>query len=262
MKITEGTKISELIKFNPKAIDVIASINRHFEKLRNPILRKILASRVTIADAAKIGHSHVDVFFEKLSEIGFIRDIEKDKKNSIAPSVFLIPENAKVTELDVTDDIARGKDPFLKILNSLELLAPGEFLALINSFEPLPLISILTKKNYPCMVKHERNAVVTYIAKLKESKPVGLTKGNPGDAFDECFLKYKSHLNRLDVSEMEMPGPMVAILSTLEDLPEGNALHVKHRKVPQLLFPELKERGFEFLLKENESGSVELLIFK
>ncbi|MDX5436888.1 MAG: DUF1858 domain-containing protein, partial [Pontibacter sp.] len=55
MEIAANTKISAILKANPDAIEAIAAINRHFEKLRNPLLRKILASRVTIADAARIG---------------------------------------------------------------------------------------------------------------------------------------------------------------------------------------------------------------
>ena len=42
MQIAANTKISVLIKENPAAIDAIATINKHFEKLRNPVLRKIL----------------------------------------------------------------------------------------------------------------------------------------------------------------------------------------------------------------------------
>ena len=71
MKINQQTKISALIKENEKAIDAISSINPHFNKLRNPILRKVLASRVTIADAARIGKCNIEVFFKKLAEIGF-----------------------------------------------------------------------------------------------------------------------------------------------------------------------------------------------
>lgn len=54
MPITKETKISEIIKKNSKAIEVIASVNRNFKKLENPFLRKLFASRVSIKDAAKI----------------------------------------------------------------------------------------------------------------------------------------------------------------------------------------------------------------
>ncbi|MCC6180681.1 MAG: DUF1858 domain-containing protein, partial [Bacteroidia bacterium] len=54
MEINENTKISTIIANNPSAIDKIVSLSKHFEKLKNPILRKVLASRVSIKQAAKI----------------------------------------------------------------------------------------------------------------------------------------------------------------------------------------------------------------
>ncbi len=38
MKISANTKISALINENEEVIDVIASINKHFKKLRNPYI--------------------------------------------------------------------------------------------------------------------------------------------------------------------------------------------------------------------------------
>ena len=72
MQISEKTKISALIKANPAAVEAIASISSHFEKLRNPLLRKILAPRVTIADAARMGNTSTQVFFDKLLPLGFV----------------------------------------------------------------------------------------------------------------------------------------------------------------------------------------------
>jgi len=54
MEINENTKISTIIAHNPDAIEKIVSIAKHFEKLRIPVLRKVLASRVSIKQAAKI----------------------------------------------------------------------------------------------------------------------------------------------------------------------------------------------------------------
>ena len=55
MYINENTKISVLINYNPKSVDAIVSISNNFDKLKIPILRKVLASRVNIKQAAKIG---------------------------------------------------------------------------------------------------------------------------------------------------------------------------------------------------------------
>jgi hypothetical protein len=38
---------------------------------------------------------------------------------------------------------------------------------------------------------------------------------------------------------------MVTILNELEALPQGHALYVHHKKMPQYLLPELEERRFK-----------------
>ena len=43
MIIDRNTKISQILKEKPEAIEAIAAINRHFKKLENPFLRKMLA---------------------------------------------------------------------------------------------------------------------------------------------------------------------------------------------------------------------------
>ena len=59
MKITAETRVSDLLDAYPEAVEVLAEFNPHFAKLRNRVLRKIMAPRVTLAQAAQI--AQVDV---------------------------------------------------------------------------------------------------------------------------------------------------------------------------------------------------------
>ena len=52
MTINANTKIGTILKQHPAALDVIVSISPKFEKLRNPILRKLMAGRASIAMAS------------------------------------------------------------------------------------------------------------------------------------------------------------------------------------------------------------------
>lgn len=54
MLINPDTKIATLLKTHPKALDAIISISTKFEKLRNPVLRKLMAGRTSISIASKI----------------------------------------------------------------------------------------------------------------------------------------------------------------------------------------------------------------
>ena len=49
MIIHANTKIGAIIKQHPGALEAIVSIHPMFEKLRNPILRKVMAGRASMS---------------------------------------------------------------------------------------------------------------------------------------------------------------------------------------------------------------------
>ncbi len=59
-----------------------------------------------------------------------------------------------------------------------------------------------------------------------------------------------------------MPQPMMTILEELEKLSANKALLVYHKRIPVFLLPELKEREFDYRIKEIAPDQVRLLIFK
>jgi len=68
--ITPETRISTILKKDPAAIEVLTKISKHFKKLRNPLLRKTLAHRVTVKQAAQIGKVSVQAFLDQLAQAG------------------------------------------------------------------------------------------------------------------------------------------------------------------------------------------------
>ncbi|GAB3203425.1 uncharacterized protein (DUF2249 family) [Pontibacter aydingkolensis] len=269
MEIATNTKISAILKANPASIEAIASINRHFEKLRNPLLRKILASRVTFADAARIGGCTEEEFYKRLEPLGFTRKLTQinaaQKQSTAAEKPVYLRQMApqSILTLDVCEDIATGNDPFLNIMAAVEQVNNTNALLLINTFEPTPLISILQKKGYTSFVEVLSPELVhTYLWLENASiKPLADTKLATND-FDVMVNDYEGRLRYLDVRHLEMPQPMIAILGELETLPAGEALHVTHRKVPQFLLPKLQERGCGIAIKEIGPHEVDLLIYK
>ena len=72
MKIINlNTKIGYIIKQNPSALDAIVSISPKFNKLKNPLLRKLMAPRTSINMASKIGGCSINDLFDKLEPLGF-----------------------------------------------------------------------------------------------------------------------------------------------------------------------------------------------
>lgn len=268
MKINKGTKISEIIKANPDAIDTIATINKHFKKLNNPILRKILATRVTVADAAKIGGVSTEMILDRLSSIGFeVEKKGKSEKNIENSNRIDNFENKKLIELDARIDLEKGNDPFKSIMTAVNILSDNEVLKIINTFEPLPLIKILTEKGYDYKVERtDDNLVITYFSKNEnkgktKTLPTELVEDDP-KLFDSLYQQFGNHIVEVDVRDLEMPLPMVTILNEIEKLPLKSVLYVHHKRIPQFLLSELEERGYNLVGKKINETNTKLLIYK
>jgi len=269
MYINENTKISALINYNPKSIDAIVSISNNFDKLKIPILRKVLASRVSIKQAAKIGGSSVDVFYNKLIPLGFkINENARKMKTETTESTstfFQESNEENVIDLDVREMLKAGKDPFNVIMNSLTNLPLNSALKIINTFEPTPLISILSKKGYiHNTVFVEKQLVHTYFKKdnitIEDDKEL-INDTSLGE-ITKVLKSFGANIKEIDVRHLEMPLPMAMILNELPTLPEDYILLVNHKKVPKFLFPELSERGYQWRIQIISVDFVKLYIFK
>ncbi len=264
MKITKDTKISNIIKENKNAIDVIATINKSFRKLKNPFLRKLFAPRVSVKDAAKIGRTTGNEILKKLEEIGFEVEYNKktDNKNNIKINKM---KYKKVITLDVRPILNLGTDPYHAIMSSLRTMKNEETLLIINSFEPVPLLNKLQKKGYIYEVKRlEENVVHTYLTQGKVIPKKDKNKVNEVVklSFEELEIKFKGKMNELDVRPLEMPLPMVTILQEVEKISDDEALYVHHKKLPQYLLPELETRNFIYASKEIDDGNIKFIIYK
>ncbi len=267
MKITAKTKISQIIKYDRNAIDVIASINKHFRKLKNPILAKILASRVNVADAAKVGGVSTEEFLKKLQENGYEVEFNQEEKQvSQEKKTNTIMEKKNIVTLDVRPILSGGADPFDEIMKTIRGMKEEETLLIINTFEPVPLLNILQKRGYIYHTERPEPGVVhCFLQKAGPVTPadeVTEVIGNETDDFDSIENRFKGKLTEIDVRELEMPMPMVATLEALEKLNEGEALYVHHKRLPRYLLPELENRGYKLVKKPIDENNLKLIIFK
>ncbi len=271
MKINSKTKVSKLIDANERTIEVISSVNKHFKKLKNPFLRKALAPRVTLQEAARIGGVPVCILIDKLKEIGFEVENDcgcetaspKDKYRLEEKTIQMKKE--KVIEMDVRPVLASGVDPFEAIMAKLKTMNDDETLMIINTFEPIPLLNILKKKGYVYETERPENGVVhTYLEKAEnevEEQKQEKESFNEAD-FEQMAQRFAGKMEEIDVRDLEMPMPMVTILEAIEKIEPGHALFVHHKKLPQYLIPELEDRGFKWVSQEIDDSNIKLIIFK
>jgi TusA-related sulfurtransferase len=265
--INANTKIAAIIKQHPDALETIISINPKFEKLRNPILRKIMAGRTSIAMASKISGCSVNTFFEKLKPLGFKIDtltmpVEERKKE--VPDFITSLKKEQLVELDVRPVIASGKDPLSLITEKVKTIKPGQVLKITNSFEPVPLMRLLEKQGFVVYADVLSDILVeTYFFKQDIAATTIMEPGNnTAEGWEETLQKFADNLQTIDVRSLEMPLPMLTILKKLENLPKDTALFVYHKRIPVFLLPELTEKKFDYRIKEISDGEVRLLIFK
>jgi len=64
---------------------------------------------------------------------------------------------------------------------------------------------------------------------------------------------------RLDVATLGPPTPLVRTLETLADLPDETVLVQVNDRVPQFLYPKLRDRGYAFETVEREEEVVTVI---
>ncbi|WP_440134189.1 DUF2249 domain-containing protein [Chitinophaga sancti] len=261
MIIHQNTKIGAILKHHPASLDAIVSISPKFEKLRNPILRKLMAARATIAMASKIGGCQVTDFYTKLAPLGFEIDpaipANAGEEREL-PAFIQSLDEEQVVVLDVRPVIAAGEDPLSLILQTIKTIQAGQVLKIVNTFEPTPLMILLKKQGFEAYADHiEEDLVETWFYKNADIN-IKVQAGN----WEEALKRFENKLQTIDVRALQMPLPMHTILESLDTLPEDKALFVYHKRIPVFLLPELAQRGFEYRAKELASDEVHLLIFR
>lgn len=280
MKINANTKIAVLLKQHPEALEAIVRISSKFNKLRNPLLRKVIAGRTSISMASKIGGCSPEDFFNALEPLGFEADRTVAARNEIIdeamPPYLQQTAPEQMRELDVRAIIESGKDPLNNILKSANNLQPGEVLNIINSFEPTPLRQLLGRQGFESYASMKEPGVVyTYFYRKEQpgntiTATQGASETVAGSAatatgsadWEQVLNRFQDRLNTIDVRELPMPQPMHAILEALETLPPQKALLVHHKRIPVFLLPELEERKLSYRIKEMDADRVELLIYR
>lgn len=273
MLINAQTKIAALLKHHPDALEAIIALAPDFKKLRNPILRKLMAGRTSIAMASKIGGCKPEDFFKALAPLGFEADktaeVKEDRpENQPVPEYLQQLNPEQLIHFDVRALLAQGNDPLKQIQQKVKALHPGEALLIINNFEPVPLIKLLEKQGFKSYVKYiDTDTIETYFYKTEahagtEKAPETETEISTSGDWEQVLKHFENKVQEIDVRHLEMPMPMMTILGALDTLPENKALYVHHKRIPVFLLSELKDRHFEYRIKEIREGEVYLLIFK
>lgn len=274
MVINKHTRVSEVIKANADSITAIAALARPLRKLNNPLLRRVMAPRVTLAEAAAIGGCSFADIRAALEPLGFRFAADVPVTNQGMPAQTKQPEwvatanEGKTDIFDVRNIIEVGDDPLKAIVQRYRALPPDNLLCIINSFIPYPLLSLLEKKG----AKHYVETITVnehHTWFFKPGPQVGVAEQSTtdrvvmhdGPSFEQVLNGYsEAQRVRLDVRPLPMPRPMETILETLPTLTPNQVLYVQHKRVPLHLLEELADQAYTAHIYEEGEGDVKLLI--
>lgn len=252
------------------SIDAIASIAKPLEKLKNPILRKLMAARVTIAEAASIGNTTIEAFATVLKPLGF--EFEENGQAIVAessdkPTWLTTLDNSKISNFDVREMLSSGNDPLKQIMGRFKEVEVGSVLCIINTFVPTPLVRLFEKDNtlvYTDTINDKEYH--TYFLKQGKKK-ANSNSSKEIQIFNESESEFLENKNRfmgkmkeIDVRHLEMPGPMETILAELDVLPKDQALYVNHKRIPIYLLEELESKNFIIHILNISETEVKLLL--
>jgi uncharacterized protein (DUF2249 family) len=258
--ITRDTTIARLLEEHPQLLEFLASYHAHFEKLRSRLLRRVMAPRVTVADAARIAGIAEDELLGALRRAAGVAQPagcggDAGPGPAWAPTprptaLGALPATERV-DLDVRDDIRRGEEPFARIMAAVKALGLGQALVLRTPFEPVPLYEVLGKRGLAHWT--ERHAPDDWSVWFYREPAAATGAVAPAAAGHAASTT-------LDVRGLEAPLPMQRVLERLEDLGAGETLEVIHSRRPLFLYPQLDDRGFAHETDEPEPGVVRIRI--
>src|SRR5690606_4028204 len=267
------TKIPEIIRHDAASIQAIAGVAPPLKRLKNPLLRKIMASRVTVEEAARMGGCRPEDIIRVLDPLGYryraSEDTRHDHPQDDTPGWLSEAESVRIHTFDVRPIIENGTDPLKALVAKFKEVEAGDGLRVINTFIAAPLIQLLEGKQADrSFVKriNDREFHTFFLKKAVQSRPEVPHKSHVimddvGPFHQLCDRYGNGRLKEVDVRHLPMPMPMQTILAELEELPEEQALYVHHKRVPVYLLEELADGGFEVHINHEGPGNVKMLIF-
>jgi uncharacterized protein (DUF2249 family) len=239
--ITLDTKVGALLEAHPELVEVLASYHPHFKRLRNRLLRRVVAPRVSLGDAARMaGVAPDDLLAAVARAIGEeVRPTApKTRAESCAaprPGALDRFDEAHRAVVDVRANIARGEEPFARIMAAVKSLPPDHALVVRTPFEPIPLYDVLGRRGLAhWSEQRDTRDWTAWFWRDATPMPTAPAPATPGATVRAT----------LDVRGLEPPQPMVLVLERLTTLAPGETLEVLHDRRPLFLYPQLDDRGF------------------
>jgi uncharacterized protein (DUF2249 family) len=297
--VIRGTdRVSTVLARDESLVDVFAELSPAFERLRNPMMRRVMARLVTIDQAARMGGVDAVTLLERLNAhssstpprpapgpdgaaavppstggaprvSAFADNVPEAAPSPTRESIDhpaalarIAPEH--IVTIDVRDELRAGREPFTLIMAAHRKVPEGGALCVRAIFEPVPLYAVMRRHNlvHFTMQRAADDWLVWFFPPDESDAARDATARRDADAApaDARSGEPDDGVVVLDVRGLEPPEPMLRTLAALEALPTGGTLVQVNVRVPQFLLPMLGERGYSYEIREQSTDLVRLFI--
>ncbi|TAN56017.1 MAG: DUF2249 domain-containing protein [Magnetospirillum sp.] len=159
--------------------------------------------------------------------------------------------------VDVRGILAGGADPFSAIMEAASGVEIGGFLVIDAPFNPSPLRRVLAGRGFS-----------SYGRKLSEGHwrvffhldgGADWERGAEVVVLPEGAMTWREDDGiHIDVRKLSPPNPLLAIIRLIESIGGSETVVVHHDREPQLLAPELAERGWHIARMASEVVNIRL----
>lgn len=151
--ITPAMRLSKVLDRHPQMVEQIVALNPHdFARLYNPLMRRLMAPRITLGRLAVMLHMPVDELLRHVAaHSGAVVDVgalQSSMPQSPAerPGWVVDEDGTAVVTVDLLPlDEALDADPLPPVMAALKRLPPGGVVRIKHKWEPQPFYDIWTK---------------------------------------------------------------------------------------------------------------------
>ncbi|HLL14553.1 MAG TPA: DUF2249 domain-containing protein [Pyrinomonadaceae bacterium] len=174
MIVTSDMTVKEALNINEHMLGAFVWLAPEFERLRNPALRKVMAGRVNVEQAARIGRIPLTEALYVLNlaagedETALTQELIalnpecfncRESNPTLKPREILrLQDTDRLVHLvDVMPQAERAEDPQPAILRELNALRSAEEVLLVrHPFDPIPLRDLLERRGYASWAEERR----------------------------------------------------------------------------------------------------------
>ena len=174
MKVTAEMKVKDALKINKQMLEAFVWLAPEFERLRNTALRRVMANRVTVEQAARVAKLPLTEALYVLNLAAGMETAELHRElNALPVAAFshtpdnpprkpaelvrLKDDDARVRLVDVMPHAQRQADPLPTIMRHLlSLRDASEVLLVRHPFDPIPLRDLLARRGYGSWAEERR----------------------------------------------------------------------------------------------------------